>query len=127
MDDAVDRAESMQRLEMENLLRALARGPSRPVQRPTIHYTQFAEAAEHWPLFREWNFYRREVGRWLDEGREGEWVLIEGEEVVGFWKAREGMDEFLRHHARRESVLIRQVLTYEPLFRNGYNRLRWRD
>jgi hypothetical protein len=33
----------------------------------------------------EWNFFRREWPRLLAEGREGQWVLIKGEEIAGFY------------------------------------------
>ena len=41
------------------------------VKRPTIHYTQLAEARPGDDFYLEWNTYRREVGRLLAEGHEG--------------------------------------------------------
>ena len=125
MDDTIDHVKSMEQLEIENLHRALDRNHSRPIERSTIHYTQIAEADERWPLFREWNFYRREVGRLIEEGREGYWVLIKGEEILGFWDTWEDVNSYLRNHCIDESILLKQVLTHEPLFRIGYNRLLW--
>ena len=104
MDDPTCNARSMEQLETENLLRALAHSHSQPIERPTIHYTQIVEADIHWPLFREWNFYRREVGRFIAEGHEGEWMLIEGEEILGFWKTREDMNDYLLHHGRMARI-----------------------
>ena len=125
MEDAIVQVKSMEQLELENLLRALDRNHSRPFERPTIHYTQIAEADVRWPQFREWNFYRREVGRFIAEGHEGDWVLIMGEEILGFWETWEEVNAYLRVRCRDESILLKQILTHEPLFRIGYNRLLW--
>src|SRR5436190_17712346 len=50
-----------------------------------IHYTQLAPAAPDSPLAAEWEVYRREVGRLIEEGQEGKWVLIKGEEIIGLF------------------------------------------
>ncbi len=36
-----------------------------------VHYTELPEAVPGQPLADEWNTYRRNVGRWLGEGRGG--------------------------------------------------------
>src|SRR4051812_337473 len=56
-----------------------------PAEPPTIHYTELPEGRPDSPLYQEWNFYRREVGRLLAEGHEGRWALIKGEGIVGIW------------------------------------------
>jgi hypothetical protein len=74
------------------------------------------------PIAREWNLYRREVGRLLAEGNEGRWVLIKGEKIVGIfdnWDAarQEGLKRYLL-----QPMLVKQVLTWEPILRvRGYN------
>src|SRR4051812_32440103 len=75
--------------------------PPPPRERPRgVHYTQLGELEPGSPLYREWNTYRREVGRLLAEGCEGESVLIRGTEIVGIYptwdEAREvGLARFL--------------------------------
>src|SRR5437868_3856214 len=53
--------------------------PLPPVEPPTIPCTELPEAKPDSPLYHEWNYYRREVGRLLAEGQEGRFVLIKGE------------------------------------------------
>src|SRR5947209_19608520 len=45
----------------------------------TISYTELPAPQPHSQLYREWNFYRREVGRLPAEGHEGRFILIKGE------------------------------------------------
>ena len=52
-------------------------------ERPTIHFSELAPAAANSPLAVEWEKYRQEVGHLIEEGHEGKWVLIKGEEVGG--------------------------------------------
>ncbi len=70
---------------------AAARLPNPPLTdrpRPTIPYTELPEVKPGDVFYLEWNLYRCEVGRWLAEGHEGQWVLIKGEAVTGFYETR---------------------------------------
>lgn len=83
----------------------------------SIHYTELPPAVPGSPLTTEWEFYRREVGLLLSEGRAGKWVLIKGEQVLGLfdsrWDAREeGLRRFLR-----QPFLVHQVQERERLLR----------
>src|SRR5262249_1779766 len=99
---------------------AVERFRNRPlpeVKRPTIPYTQLAEAQPGDRLYLEWNTYRREVGRWLAEGQEGRWVLIKGETVVGVFDTwdeawTEGCQRYLL-----TPMLVHQIRTEEPVYR----------
>jgi hypothetical protein len=53
--------------------------------RPYIHYTELPEEDESSPLHREWNTYRREVGRMLAEGHEGKVALIHRDTILGLF------------------------------------------
>ena len=91
--------------------------PSPPRERPTIHYTELGGLPPDSPIFHEWNFYRREVGRLLAEGLQGQFVLIKGEQLVGVYATREeamleGYQRFLR-----QAFLVHQVQEREPLLR----------
>ena len=58
-----------------------------PVTRPTIQYTQLTSTAKPDDrLYFEWDTYCWEIARRIAEGREGKWVLIKGETVVGFYE-----------------------------------------
>jgi hypothetical protein len=85
--------------------------------RPTIHWSELPEDTSGGPLSTEWNFYRREVGRLLAEGHEGRWVLIKGEEIIGMWERREEATAVADERYLLKPVLIRQVLTREPILR----------
>jgi hypothetical protein len=91
--------------------------PLPDVKRPTIPYMQLPEAKPDDVLFLEWTTYRREVGRWLAEGHEGQWVLIKGETVLGLCATRtaaraEGLKRYLM-----ESFLVHQIQRDEPIYR----------
>ena len=66
-----------------------------------------------------WATYLREAARFLAEGREGQHVLIFGNEVVGFWPDDDSaMKEVYRNPTRRP-YLVKQVLEWEPIHRSG--------
>jgi hypothetical protein len=98
--------------------------PPPPVERPTISYTELPEAKPDSPLYLEWNFYRREVGRLLAEGHEGRFVLIKGEEIIGIWDADEEARAVALQKYLMQPCLIQQIRSREPLLR-GPTRL-WR-
>ncbi len=82
-----------------------------------IHHTQLPEDHSGSPLAREWNVYRREIGRLLAEGNEGRFILIKGEEVLGLfdsWEAARvaGLERFLR-----EPFFVHPIRASEPYLR----------
>ena len=84
-----------------------------------VHHTQLPEAKPGSPLAVEWTTYRREVGRWLAEGLEGQYVLIKGEELIGTYGTAEealsaGFQRFLL-----QPFLVHPIRTEEP-----YRRIR---
>jgi hypothetical protein len=91
--------------------------PQPPDEPLTIHYTELAEAKPDSPLYREWNFYRREVGRLLAEGNEGRHVLIKDEQIIGLWETH---DEAMVEGYRRflgQAFLVHQVQERERILR----------
>jgi hypothetical protein len=86
-------------------------------ERPTIHYTELAPAAPNSPLAAEWETYRREVGRLIEAGHEGKWVLIKGEELVGLFDTEEQALDVRAERFFRQLVLVRQILAREPVLR----------
>jgi hypothetical protein len=85
----------------------------------TIHYTELPPAKPGGALAVEWEFYRREAGRLLAEGHEGQWVLIKGEEIFGFFDSFEaGIDEaYRRFPYPRKPFLVHQIQTRERMLR----------
>ncbi len=83
---------------------------------PKIHYSKLSPAQPESLLGREWETYRREVGRLIADGQEGKWVLIHDEQIIGIYETyaearREGA---MRFFVQRRPYLIRHILTYEP-------------
>lgn len=84
----------------------------------TTHYSELPEAKPDSPLFREWNTYRREVGRLLRGGYEGLHVLIKDERIVGIWPSHDealsaGYQQFLG-----QSFLVHQIQERERGWRD---------
>jgi hypothetical protein len=111
--------------ERERML-AAPPAPPRPVEPQTIHYTELPEDTSGGPLSREWNFYRREVGRMLAEGHEGRWVLIKGEEIVGIWDTEGEADAVRLERFLMQPVLMKRICTREPVLRGGGYHRPWR-
>jgi hypothetical protein len=88
-----------------------------PHEPPTIPYTELPDTKPDSPLYREWNYYRREVGRLLAEGQEGRFVLIKGEEVIGIWNTEEEARAVALQKYLMQPCLIHQVRSREPVLR----------
>src|SRR5687767_6915201 len=113
--------EAVRRAASENLPDRL---PA-PVDPPGVHHTELPEAKPGDVFFHEWNVYRRDVGRWLAEGQGGRYVLIKGQEVLGFhdtWDAarQTGLKRFLL-----EPFFVHAVREAEPFLRVRGVNLPW--
>jgi len=108
-------------LDRETLKRSSLKNPERKQPpRNTIHYSELPPSIPNSPLAEEWDFYRREVGRLLAEGLEGKHVLIKGEAIIGIWDTHEQAYEVALQKYLRQPVLIKQVLTREPVLKTPY-------
>jgi hypothetical protein len=95
------------------------KGPATPVGPETLHYTELPEAQADSPLRREWDFYRRQVGRLLAEGHCGRHILIKGEQVIGMWDTHE---EALLAGCMKfpgQPILVHQIQERERVLRCG--------
>ncbi len=90
--------------------------PQPPNEAPTIHYTQLPGHVDS-PIAREWDTYRRAVGRLLAEGHENRWVLIKGEEIIGLWDTEHDARAAALGKFLMEPCLIQQIRTREPIVR----------
>jgi hypothetical protein len=98
------------RLHREAVERAGQKGsPLRPVERPTIHYTNLPAGRPNSPLRTEWDCYRREVARLLAEGHEGRFVLIKGKLIVGLYTTEAEALEQGYQNFHGEAFLVHQV------------------
>jgi hypothetical protein len=92
----------------------------------TIHYSQLPPAEPGSPNDVEWETYRREVGRLLAEGREGQVVLIKKDRIVGFFNTLDdayaaGLAQFLL-----DGFFIQEVREYEPIHYYTFFMRPWR-
>src|SRR5438094_10285553 len=77
--------------------------------RRTIHYTQLKDLPPDNALCREWNTYRRELPRLLQEGHEGKVALVKGDDIVLIC---ENWDEAVKEGYRRyhlESFMAKPI------------------
>jgi hypothetical protein len=102
---------------LRNAVERFRNQPKPPTERPTIHYSELPEDTSDSPIAGEWNYYRREAGRLLAEGYEGQWVLLKGEKIIGIWATQEEAYEVALQKYPMQPVLIHQVLTREPVLR----------
>jgi hypothetical protein len=88
-----------------------------PLPAPTVHFTELREAPADSPLYREWNTYRREVGRLLAEGGEGRYVLIKEEQVIGLWETHDAAMSAGYQRFPGQPFLVHPVQEREPVWR----------
>lgn len=87
--------------------------PSRPIEAPTVHYTELQEVGPDDPCYPEWNTYLRELGRLLQEGHEGKFVLIHSDQIIGIW---DSWDEIKRVRLNLERApLLQRIRSREPI------------
>jgi hypothetical protein len=117
-DEQVDLIRRLVEQERE-CLGAERAGLTPTVEEPGVQHTELPEDSSDGTLAREWNVYRREVGRLLAEGHEGRVVLIKGDDIIGIfdnWGAARnaGLERFLR-----EPFFVHPIRATEPFLRIG--------
>ena|ERR1700722_2726016 len=98
----------------------------RPEESRTLDCMELPEAKPDDPIGQEWNYYRREVGRLLDEGHEGRWILIKGEETIGIWNTQDEAHAVSLAKFLMQNCLIHQILRREPLIKMSWRFWGWR-
>jgi hypothetical protein len=121
-EDARELVRLLQQQEREVVRTSHPPGHPEP---PSIHYTQLDEPIPGSPIAAEWDLYRREVGRLLAQGHEGRWVLIKGGTIVGIWDTEQEADQARLRGFLMQPVLLKQILTWEPVLRGGGYDRRW--
>ncbi len=101
--------------------------PTAAPERQTIHYTDLTDDISGGPIAREWNVYRREVGRLLAEGNEGKWLIIKGAEIEGIWDTEEEADQVRLQRFLGQDLLLKQILAREPVLRGGGYCRQWHN
>ena len=84
-----------------------------------IHYSLLQPVQTPGPLIQEWEVYRSNVEQFLKDGREGQYVLIHGEEILGFFDNHEQglLEGYRRFLIAKEAFLLHKIVTYEPILR----------
>jgi hypothetical protein len=122
-----EESELVELLRREETARVSHQPPSPPPLQQTIYHTELPEDTSDSPGARDWNCYRREVGRLLAEGHEGKWVLVKGGEILGIWDIRDEAKAAALERYLMQPVLLRQVLTWEPVLRGPTSLRPWRS
>lgn len=112
-------AELLRQLQEREREQLKDRPPPPPREPATIPCTELAEPLPGSPIAREWDYYRREVVRLLAEGNEGKWILIKGDQIVGIWNTQEEADTVRIERFLLQPVLMKQILSREPILRGG--------
>jgi hypothetical protein len=104
------------RLHREEAERMRREGPlPQLAETPSIPHTDLPQAHPDSLLFVEWDTYRREVRRLLAEGKEGQFALIKGQQLVVMYATeREALDRAYRLFPC-QLFLVHQVREREPL------------
>jgi hypothetical protein len=98
-----------------------------PEEPATIPSTDLPPPQPDSPLRDEWNFYWREVVRWLSDGHEGRFVLIKGEQLVGIWDTCDEARAVALERYLRQPCLIHQIRSREPLLHLSARLRRWQS
>jgi hypothetical protein len=85
-----------------------------------IHYTQLGPLPPGHTFEKERCVYLREMPRWLAEGQEGRFVLIKGEEVIGFWDTRSAALNAGRQRFGMVPVYVSEIREWEPVYRQRF-------
>lgn len=82
-----------------------------------IPYTELAPAKPGEVFSQEWNTYRREVGRLLAQGQEGQYLLIKGDMILGLFGTWEAAREAGLKRFLLEPFFVHPVRAEEPFLR----------
>jgi hypothetical protein len=99
------------------------RPPREPWTGPTIHYTELGPSNPESPLALEWDTFRQELGRLIQDGHEGKHVLIKGNQIIGIWDSYEGALEEGYRRFPFQPIAVQLIAERQPLYRIGYTRL----
>ncbi|MBM4067918.1 MAG: hypothetical protein FJ271_03100 [Planctomycetes bacterium] len=83
----------------------------------TIPWTELPPSRPESPVAREWETYRREVGRLLAEGEEGRFALIHGDDIVGIFDTWEEAEQAGLERYLLQAHMVRPILSREPVLR----------
>jgi hypothetical protein len=82
----------------------------------TVPHTELGPLVPPGMLSAEWDLYRREVGRFLAEGHEGKFVVIQGELILGFFDTEDEASEAGLERFHTGPFLLHQVRAQEPVY-----------
>jgi hypothetical protein len=73
------------------------------------------------PIHHEWEQFRRERPHLLAEGHEGAWVVIKGEELIGYFATRAEARGVGLSRFGVVPMLVQQILRWYKPLRQGYS------
>src|SRR5262245_7707317 len=82
-----------------------------------VDWAELPKANPGHELAEEWNTYRKEIGRMLSAGHEGEFVLIKAQSVIGIFKTIEAAFAVGYQNFLRQPFLVHEIEKKEQLLR----------
>lgn len=98
-----------------------------PPSGQTIPWDQLPDVEPGNVFFKEWNTYKREMPRLLEEGHEGKVVLIKGDELIEIfltWDFAKA-EGYRRYYP--DSFFIHTIQRQEPIYRIRGISMPWRS
>jgi hypothetical protein len=99
--------------------------PPEETEPATVHYTQLQDLPATSPICTEWNTYRRELPRLLEEGMAGKFALIKGEVTIGIFDNFDEAVQVGREKYLMQAFLVQPIREREPLLRIRGHALPW--
>ena len=85
-----------------------------------VHHSELGPYAPGAPTAVEWDVFRSQLGRMLADGRSGQFVLIDGESVVGYFPTFAEAFAAAGTTRHGDRAFIHEVEEYIPVLRSGY-------
>jgi hypothetical protein len=115
--DKTDLGHQVQQLEREHLRKLVPDDP------PPRQLQELPDAEPGSPITAEWNLFRREVQRLLNEGFKGKYALVKASKPITVWDTLGDAVQAGEILYGSEPSLVQQILPYLRPLRVGFNRL----
>jgi hypothetical protein len=112
--------ELVERLHREEIERAIRQRQVPPSQQPPQEYPGLPEMEPASLGEEEWNLFRRELGRLIQDGHRGRFALIKAGEPISVWDTRKDAVQAGQLLYPQVTCLIQQILPYLRPLRTGF-------
>lgn len=84
---------------------------------PHMHYSQLQACIPGSRGAAEYEVYRAHVGEWLSAGKGGQYVVIRGGQIIGFWPTFAAGREAAADQFPGEDSFVYEVREWHPILR----------